>query len=302
MLDMETSLFYENPITFDYAVDCHAISTYTKSRGLFSQFTFEDTGTVPEMPDVCGAVPTDYAAQPSGDVPTRSLLDISDMLRNGDFPYSDEIDLYMTKAAGAPAVLSGDPPPFSDDLLPDSEELALWFFENADHMVLTMPIQQGASTPSSHAQTYPFFPDLPFDFGGDLLLPASGNTPSPLPLTTAPALPSLCHVPVPARLERAVAEATKKPNLPAQNRRKRAPKVPVPEEKKTARYLERRIKNTEAARRNREIKRSMHKVTYDPLPALDERKAILTDQCTLLMAEVRALEEQVTRRLRLMAE
>lgn len=84
-------------------------------------------------------------------------------------------------------------------------------------------------------------------------------------------------------------------------KRKRRPKVPVPEDvKKTAAYQERRRKNNLAAARNREMKRQEARAEVDKLPALDARKLELQEECALLKSELATLKARLFHRLSLL--
>lgn len=79
--------------------------------------------------------------------------------------------------------------------------------------------------------------------------------------------------------------------------RKRRPKQCVPEHLKDEKYYERRRKNTEAARRNRALKKQSELLKQSRLPALEKEKEELVDEVALLQEELKHLREAVRARL-----
>ncbi len=79
--------------------------------------------------------------------------------------------------------------------------------------------------------------------------------------------------------------------------RKRAPKQAVPEEKKDAKYWERRAKNTKAAADNRRLKRLERLMQQSQLSLLDTEQVVLLDEVEMLQRELASLQSSVRARL-----
>jgi len=84
--------------------------------------------------------------------------------------------------------------------------------------------------------------------------------------------------------------------------RKRRPKQRVPDHiRMTAKYQERRRKNTMAAARNREMKRLQAMSCTSKLPSLDKKNGELRSECAALRSELAVLVSMVKQRAALLA-
>jgi len=79
--------------------------------------------------------------------------------------------------------------------------------------------------------------------------------------------------------------------------RKRAPKIPVPEELKDDKYWRKRARNNEAARRNRARKKMEKLAEAERLTMLNETHTGLVDEVALLQTELKALRVALRDRL-----
>jgi len=81
------------------------------------------------------------------------------------------------------------------------------------------------------------------------------------------------------------------------HKRRRAPKVAVPESQKDEKYWAYRKKNNEAARLNRLRKKKEREAQAQRLPALDAEKEQLEDEVALLNEELKSLRQALKSRL-----
>ena len=121
------------------------------------------------------------------------------------------------------------------------------------------------------------------------------------PTTTAatPALTMTTTTTDNARYTTAATTALARPTkrTASQQPRKRAPKQPVPDHKKDAKYFERRRKNNAAARANRELKRAERQQERSRLQQLDAIQMQLLDDVDQLNLELAELTDLVRARL-----
>lgn len=120
---------------------------------------------------------------------------------------------------------------------------------------------------------------------------ATGNAASPNLNAKLSAATATC---APVKLA-ATAQQTKKTASTAGRRRR--PKTSVPEEKKDARYRARRLRNTEAAARNRAVKRMQSKAEKERLRELANQQSELLDEVDFLNMELAALTALVREQL-----